>query len=467
MKQYAGFLFLLCCTLSICAQVHYTMTYLDSSAPVVRITITPPAPVKAPISFVMPRSAPGDYSVCMYDKFIQNIFATTQDNEKIPMIKDEDDAPRWHCNDSGKAIIKVEYEVNLLDMEMKMLATDASIVRPGFAGLLNYSLFGWLDGMENGPVIFTIMTFSSWPIFNTIEPSANPTHGSLTINVDNYHILADGQVFIGPRFRVKEFDGPVPCYVVSFCETADEYLDDYGAQEVMSMKILKEYFGDLPFKHYSLMLRAELPPAGTTAPPFAMEHSQSSTFFGDTSYARTKPMDKKTLKATLFPFLHHMGHSFIPLTCYGDSYRPYVMEIPPVINNIWFNEGFIWFLCNDTLKSKAIEKFLEESVYGNDKAVKDLGLFELSQIGSTQYASDFRIGRAIFSRGALMATEMNKYIIEKTNGKRSMRDVLRFLYTWSKHHQRSFTMQEFPSLIDEGSGVKLDGIYRKWQLPIK
>ena len=42
-----------------------------------------------------------------------------------------------------------------------------------------------------------------------------------------------------------------------------------------------------------------------------------------------------------------------------------------------------------------------------------MSLQELSQEASLMYAVDFRLGKAIYSRGAMMAIEMNNYIKEK------------------------------------------------------
>ena len=154
-------------------------------------------------------------------------------------------------------------------------------------------------------------------------------------------MLADGQLYIGPRFRVKQYPAEVPLFIVSYCETADELIDDYGWQGIYSMGILKDYFQDIPFKNYSIFLRNAVPLEPGTSPPFGMEHLQSSTFFGDTSEIRLKPLTVEERISTIPTFLHHMGHSFIPLRSYGDTYKPYVLEIPPIINNIWFNEGFI------------------------------------------------------------------------------------------------------------------------------
>ena len=449
------------------AQLSYKLTYNDSSNSILKISIEPASPVTSPVSFIMPRSIPGGYGVYIYDKFIENIYSVSIDGKKKPMLKDENGAPRWYCTDTGKIISQVEYEVDLNKMERQVLPGDASIIRPGFAGILNYSVFGWIDGTEKQTVQCTIETFYQWPVFTTIHPSVSPAKGLLKFNTDNYYTLADGQIFIGPRFRLKEYTGIVPLFLASYCQTADEYLEDYAEQEMISMGILKDYFGELPFQHYSLMLRSAIPLEPVSAPALAMEHLQSSTFFGDVSGIRTNPMSKEQIMNTIPTYLHHMGHAFIPLRCYGDTYRPFVEEIPPIINNIWFNEGFMWFLPYDTLKSERWNKIFNNAVYNTSPAIKKMSLQQLSQIASTMYGADFRLGRSVYSRGALMAIEMNNYLIEKSSGKKSMKDVFRFLYDWAKENKRPFSMEEFPGLINKACGINLSRIYQKWQLPVE
>lgn len=178
-------------------------------------------------------------------------------------------------------------------------------------------------------------------------------------------------------------------------------------------------------------------------------------------------MSLDEVKRTMPTFLHHMGHSLIPLRCYGDTYRPYVQEIPPIINNIWFNEGFMWFLPYDELKLPRMKTNFDNSVYNTSPEIKKLSLQQLSQAASTMYSADFRLGRGVYSRGALMAIEMNNYLKEKTGGKKSMKDVFRYLYQWSKKNNRPFTMEEFPLLINKACNIDLSKIYKKWQLPIE
>ena len=49
----------------------------------------------------------------------------------------------------------------------------------------------------------------------------------------------------------------------------------------------------------------------------------------------------------------------------------------------------------------------------------------------------------IICDGFILAIEMNNYIKEKTVGKKSMRDVLRFLYNWSKENKGHLQWKNF------------------------
>jgi predicted metalloprotease with PDZ domain len=450
------------------AQLKYTVSYKDSSSGILNITVQPEAPVAGPISFVMPRAVPGHYSAsATYDKFIVNLYAINDKGEKMEMKKDLNDAPRWYFNDTGKLVTRIEYDVSLRKMERTLVPGDASITRRGFVGLLNYSVLGWIDGTENEPVQCTVETFAQWPIFTTIDPSTMMAKGSLKFRTENYYELADAQTFVGPATRVKEFHGIVPLFVASYCETQDEYLGDYSLQGIESMKMLNDDFGELPFQHYSIMLRKAIPIEPGSAPALAMEHLQSSTFFGDTSGVRKSKMSPEDVTRTMPTYLHHMSHAFIPLRCYGDTYRPWVMEIPPIMNNIWLNEGFMWFLAYDDLKLEIMKTNFYNSVYKSSPIIKTMSLQQLSQTASTLYGADFRIGRGVYSRGALMAIEMNDYLKEQSKGKKSMKDVLRYMYEWSKKNKRAYTMEELPELMNQACGIDLSKIYKKWQQPIQ
>ncbi len=449
------------------AQVQYTLAYLDSGSGRVRIEIQPDKAFPTPLAFVMPRSVPGNYSETKYDGFIAGLLAVDAHGNVRPLIKDDDGAPRWYLNDSGFAAIRITYDVDMNKMDQQLhAASDKSIVRPGFVCLLNYSVFGWIEGYDRAPVKCSIHTFLQWPIFSTLAPSATPAKANLEFTAPDYYILADGQTYLGPRFRVKEYKALVPLYVADFSEGSEAQLDNYGEAESKSLDVLKDYFGELPFPCYTALFRETVRRPDDDPGNFAMEHLQSSTFFGDTSEIVTTRLTNDQVWHRIASYLHHMAHAFIPLRCYGDTYRPYVLEIPPIINNVWFNEGFMWYIVADTTKSKGMLEFFRKTVYDGPGAIRQLSLPQLSQVASTQYAEDFRLGRAVFSRGALMAAEINDFVKKQTDGKASMRTIYRYLYEWSRRNRRAFTVEEFPGLLKSATGVDVSAIYNRWQAPI-
>lgn len=443
-------------------QLKYNLDYSDTSNKMLTIKIESSKPFATPVSFIMPRSIPGRYSGINYFHYIMNLKGKDIDGQ-IVALKNE--GPRWSANQSG--IISLSYQVDLEKMEKEEHSlSDLSFIRSGYAGLLNYSVFGFIEGVENDSLTCTIKTLTDWPIFSTISPKELMNKGLYSFHCKNYYQLADGQTLIGKALRVKQFKGRVPVFIANYSEGEKENLDNLGWQTVKSLDILFDYFKIVPFTTYTHIKQTIIPITSKREDFFAMEHFNSTTALGDTRFAIPQTLDTTTLYNRMFGILHHMAHAYIPLKSYGDNYKPHVLEVPPLIKNIWFNEGFIWFLCSDILHNKRIDSILESGIKNEPPAVKKLGLFNLSLLASLQYGEDFRIAKGIFSRGAMMAKEMNQSIKLKTGGKKSMKDVFRYLISWSEKHNGPFTLEEFPKLIHTATGVDLSGIYSKWLLPL-
>ena len=153
MKFFFTFLiFLLNLNLKICAQLIYTITYKDSLTSQIQISIQFSKEKKSPVCFIMPRSIPGAYSIINYDIFIEGIYATDNTSKKSELKKSGNASPRCYSSDTGKSIIRIEYKINLKKMEERLAPSDASILRKGFTGIINYSILGWVDGTEKEPV---------------------------------------------------------------------------------------------------------------------------------------------------------------------------------------------------------------------------------------------------------------------------------------------------------------------------
>ncbi|MCZ2458321.1 MAG: hypothetical protein LC128_01730 [Chitinophagales bacterium] len=441
----------------------YTLSY-DGFPNNISIDIRLPKTHKGSVQLIIPRSAPGDYGVVFYDHYLSNIKGYDDNDNLIPVTRGE--GPRWIIGGTSSNVSHITYEMDLKKMEKEEPSgADASKIRQHYVGLLGYSVFGYVDGYEYTKINLHIKAPDGWPVFTTLRPTVPLIKNKMDLQIDNFDLLSDAQIMMGSALQVKRFDGgPVPLYVAQYAETYSS-IDEMGKIGVSSMKLLHQYFGQTPFPYYTVYVEYLKPLDDQHSYNFGMEHLNSYTGFNDVSQAITTPLDSASFIKYQIPVLHHMGHGYIPLRCYGKGYRPFTWEMAPIINTIWFNEGFIWYITTQLLKINA-DSIFDKRVYEAPDFLKELSMRDLSALASTQYSADFRIGRHIYSRGALMAGELDRLINEKSNHKKSLRDALIYMLNWTKENTRAFTIEELPCLFQKATGVNVNAVFERWMKPV-
>ncbi len=317
----------------------YQLSYAAPGDPLVHVSLTLPAPVAAPARFVIPRAVPGNYSAQDYDRDVRGLAAFAPDGAKVAVAR-ETDGPAWRLGEAGARVSRVEYAVDVAEMERENLdASDASKQRDGYVGLLGYSVFGYVEGADDGPVRLEIDAPAGWPAFTTLAPQAPPAVGRASADAKSYYALADSQIVLGPRAAVRRVPGRVPLYLVVYAETAED-LDVEGQVARAALDAVVAYLGPPPFAHYTVFEELLRPISPRHEYGFSMEHLESGTFFLGLDRALTAASPASARQTNLFNYAHHMAHSWIPKHAYGEHYFPHRWEIEPVIDTIWFNEGF-------------------------------------------------------------------------------------------------------------------------------
>jgi predicted metalloprotease with PDZ domain len=211
---------------------------------------------------------------------------------------------------------------------------------------------------------------------------------------------------------------------------------------------------------------------------FSQEHIDSGTFTLALGAALGAASPAEEIERTRFNFAHHMAHSWIPKRAYGVGYRPFSWEMTPVIDTVWFNEGFGRYAAIAAMAggmpAAAGEAFrqrhlarLREILATAPAFIRRMPLEVLSREASFLYAADFRSGMNIFARGALMAAEMDDRIRLRSGGKRSLREALAGLLAWSAAHPGPFETHDLPTRFAAATGVDVSDILDKWQKPLE
>ncbi|MFQ5538740.1 MAG: hypothetical protein ACE5GJ_14990, partial [Gemmatimonadota bacterium] len=503
-------LFLLNVPPTCAARTTYHLRYPEIGSGILRVELALSGPVTAPAHLVIPRAVPMGYANVRYDRFVSSVRAWDAEGKSLAVTREE--GPRWSLGKEGEGVARVTYTVDVGEMERILLsAADASRARPGYVGVLGYSVFGYVDGCQGRPLTLEVTAPAGWPVFSTLAPamppgadaaaSPSPAPDTLRASAPRFYDLADGQVLMGPDLQVARLDAAVPLYLAVYAEAGVD-LSVIGELARRAMNRVVAYFDSRPLKHYTVVQEYLRPLSPDHEYGFSMEHMESGTFFLGTDRAITRETPAAQRERTLANFVHHFAHSWVPKRSYGEGYFPFQWELAPLLETIWLSEGFVRYLTIEIMDDLAAQGgrasrvpapsgvrarpgarahpgarsrpgAYRDSVLASYRRALDrmpaflnrMSLVELSRTGSTTYGEDFRVGRSLFMRGALMAGEMDDTIRAATDGRRRFRDVLRYLVAWSAENRRAYSLEELPALFRQATGVDVEGVYRRWMGP--
>jgi predicted metalloprotease with PDZ domain len=455
--------------------INYEVTYAAPGNNRVHISLDFPEAISAPVSLVMPRGYPGGYGQVSYDSFVEQVRAFSPDGKALE-VERETEGPRWTIGEREARVARVEYDVDLARMESQLdSAVETSKVRRGYVGLLGYSVFAYIDGLEERKIKLRVNAPKDWPALTTLAPQVPASAATATGEATNYYALADSEVLMGPDLQLRRIEGKIPLILAVYAESNEDVgLEGQIARQALDR--VQAYFGDTPFRQYTVQLELLRPIAGHEY-DFSQEHIDSGTFSLSADRALSAQSSRQAREAALFNYAHHMAHCWIPKRAYGEGYLPFTWEMTPVIDTIWFNEGFARYAAIEALAAGLPQAdgsaFRQRQLAGLRRIVDDAPLFMrrmslevLSREASFLYATDFRTGANIFARGALMAAEMDQRIRAETGEKKSLRDALQALVAWSEKNHRAFRLEEMTEIFRTATGVDTREILNRWRKPL-
>ena len=452
--------------------VSYRFHYSAGGDAAAAVTIDLGRPLEEARALVMPRAIPMGYGEQRYDAFVRDVLAIGADGASFAPEREE--GPRWRLR---AGTTRVTYHVDLRQMERDVhAASDQSRVRDGYLGALGYSVFAFVDGFETRPVRLRVEGPAGWPVVSTLAPRWPVAAAPVDAVADDYYALADGQIVMGPRVEVRRLaQAPVPLYLVSYAEGAVD-LDRVGRLAATAFARVADYFGTVPFAHYTIHQELLTPLSPAHEYGMSMEHLGSSTYYLAASAGLTAQSSPADDSRVLYNFAHHIAHAWVPKRAYGHGYFPFQWELAPVLDSIWFAEGFgqyaaIMAVAAGTpdppaFRAGMLARRFQTNIASAPAFLARLSLVDLSRVASTRYAEDFRTGRLVFSRGGLMAAAIDDRVQAASRGARSLRDALRYLVAWTARERRAFDIDELPTLIEQATGVDARAVIAEWLRPV-
>lgn len=398
----------------------------------------------------MPVWTPGSYLIREYARHVQD-FTARSGGAKLDWRKINKNT--WQIDTNGTKSVKVIYRVyaNELTVRTNELNDRHLFFTP--AALLMFP-----KDHISSPSTVKVDPYGTWKVATGLPPVAGQQN---TFKAPNYDILYDSPFevcdFAEKRFTVL---GKEHRYVV--CGEGSYDLDRMAADTAKIIEQAEKIFGELPYKNYTFILN--LRGGG------GLEHLNSTAlqFPGwalgsDNGYRRFLGL-----------VAHEYFHLFNVKRIRPDALGPFDYEKENYTKSLWVAEGGTSYYENllrlrAGLTSPGAVLSNEAGIIGS--LYRQPGRFQtsLEEASFDAWIKYYRqdensINNQIsyYSKGELVSFLLDVMIRSRSNGAKSLDDVMRYLYNDYYKKGKNYTPQDFQKACEMMAGSSLDGFFSRY-----
>ncbi|RYY36030.1 MAG: M61 family peptidase [Sphingobacteriaceae bacterium] len=439
---------------AIARKISYTISFPEAQAHYVDVEMNIGGTLDKTISVKMPVWTPGSYLVREFAKNVEG-FTAWKGNTQLAAKKTSKNT--WEINTAGASSIKVKYRVYAFEISVRTAFVDAS-----HAFLSSASIFMYPDGWLQEPSTIKIMPYKGWDKVSTsLEKLGND---QFTVTAPNYDILFDSPIEVGNQ-DIFDFDVDGTHYEVAMYGGGNY---DKERLKVDMSKIIREQasiFGENPNKRYVFIVHNFQRGGG------GLEHL-SSTVLGA---SRDGYANEKSYQGFLGLVSHEHFHLWNVKRLRPIALGPFNYEKENYTTNLWIAEGFTAYYEDKVIRHTQmypVENYLAI-------LTGDIGNIDNSQGAKIQSAAESSFDAWIkyyrpdenssnstisyYSKGSIIAYLMDLEIINSSNAKYSLNDVMKFAYNeYYKKLGRGYTDAEFKAVVEKFAGKNFDEFYKKY-----
>lgn len=426
--------------------IQYTVSLYNPHAHIFKVTLEITKPDSAGQILSLPTWIPGSYMIRDFAKNIINIKAQSN-NRQISIEKTNKST--WRIEASDTAIF-IEYEIYAWDLSVRSAHFDIS-----HAFFNGTSLFLMPHGFENETYSIKIeqpkdKKYSDWKVATSLGRKNVNKSGFGIYQANNYDDLIDHPVEIGTH---SEFNFSVENTIHKMTLTGIHRADNERLKQDLT-KICQTHctmFGELPeLDEYVFLTMVTGDGYG------GLEHRSSTSLMcsRDDLPLTTEP-DEPNEKYRNFLGLcsHEYFHTWNIKRIKPEVFLPYDLSSESYTRQLWAFEGITSYYDELALvRSKiiSVESYLELIGQTITRVLRGKGRLNQSIAESSFeawtkfYKQDESAPNTIvsyYAKGALLALCLDLTIRKNTDGKKSLDDVMRYL--WNNYGKKSIGVPEF------------------------
>lgn len=386
-------------------------------------------------SFHLPATVPGVYSMLNMGRFAKGLTAVDQANNSVAISNLT--VNEWKFNTSNG--LKLRYE--MLETYSNPLGNQvflpAGSILDAHHALINPStIAGYFTNLTARKQYIKFKKPDGWEIATTL-----PSVGDNTFLAANYAELIDSPFLMGnlstEKFRIEEAEISIHVFSQNNIYQASMLKQDV----VKSLLDIRAFLGQLPTNNYQFFFHFGPSSGG------GLEHMNSSVYV-----LQEVPYDEMTSNYVRTIVAHEVFHLVTPLNIRSDVLSQFDFSKKNPSEHLWFYESItVWASYLMQFRNKSIS--LSELLNQLSRRLRLGAIYEtgksLTEISRNSYQPDGGYSMMnVFYRGAITALLMDIRLLELSDGKRGLREVmleLRAKYSSTNPFNESMFFQDFVS----------------------
>jgi predicted metalloprotease with PDZ domain len=403
----------------------------------------------------MPVWTPGSYLIREFARNVEGFTASDENGIILSSTKTTKNAWKIHTPKSKK--VKINYRVYAFEISVRTSFVDMS-----HAFLSPTSIFMYVTGQLKQPATITIHPITAWTQISTgletLQGKANSFYAP------NFDILFDSPIEIGTQ-DIFEFDAAGVKHEVAMYGGGN--YDKERLKRDMT-KIVEEettVFDVNPNKRYVFIVHNYNTSGG------GLEHLNSTVL----GMSRNSYTDENSYANFLSLVAHEYFHLWNVKRIRPFALGPFDYDNENYTTNLWIAEGFTAYYDNLMIRRTgfySFEKYLEV-LSGVINVIENQPGNRVQPVSEASFDAWIKAYRpnensrnstiSYYDKGSMIALVLDLEILNATQGKKGLDDVMKALY--DEYHikqNRGYTDAEFKVLAEQVAGLPLDTIYNDY-----
>jgi predicted metalloprotease with PDZ domain len=430
----------------------------------------PNSTVPATEQLVMPVWTPGSYLIREFERNVQNFTATDAGGQALKWEKVN--KTTWRITTGGAREWHARYQVYANELSVR-----TSELNSNHAFWNNANLLMYLDGFLKSPSIVRVLTPDVWKVATGLPGVAGQRN---TFRAENFDVLYDSP-FEASNFKSILFNvkGVAHRIVIDGEGNYDPERMRRDVQKIVETQV-ELMGGEIPYRDYTFILHLRSNGGG------GLEHLNSTALGYPRFGFRIRTGDRATSAAPNAAerepdyrgFLSLVSHEFFHLwnvkRIRPDALGPFDYTQENYTKLLWVAEGITDYYSDVALRRAGLiseADFLSATARAIQQLQNTPGRLEQS-VEESSFDSWIKFYRpdensinsqvSYYDKGAILGLLLDLEIRKRSNGAKSLDDVMRYLYTEFFKKGRNYTPSDFQKISEQMAGSSLEEFFTKY-----